>query len=34
MHDKEDPFIPINNLEADMEAINELDSDDKTDELI
>ena len=32
--EREDSFISINDSEADMEAINELDSDDETDEVI
>ena len=32
--EREDPFISLNDSEADMEAINELDSDDETDEVI
>ena len=32
--EREDPSISCNDSEADMEAINELDSDDETDEVI
>ena len=32
--EKEDTFISINDSEADMEAINELDSDDETYDVI
>ena len=32
--EREDPFISINDSKTDMEAINKLDSDDETDEVI